>query len=170
MGRNNLRRRCREVVAGIELPVPFTAQELCERLAERRSRPLHLHALPVPTPPGLPSGMWLATEQADHILYDSQTSRLHQDHIILHEIGHMLCDHEAGNKVLHRELDLGLVDPDQVLRVLPRVHYDSHQEQEAEMIASLVLEGIGRLPAPSPFTGLLAGLERSIGFRRRSGR
>jgi len=77
-------------------------------------------------------------------------------------VGHLLCDHDSreleDNRVLFRTLELG--DTEEILRVLPRIRYSSRQEQEAEMIASLVLEGIGRLPAPSPFTGLLAGLER----------
>jgi len=40
--------------------------------------------------------------------------------------------------VLFRTLELG--DTEEILRVLPRIRYSSRQEQEAEMIASLVLE------------------------------
>ena len=99
-----LRRRCQRVIGGITLPDPFSAQELCAHLAHKRGRPLHLLPLPTPTVPGTPSGMWLAAEHGDYIFHDAQTSPLHQEHIIVHEIGHMVSGTQDGTLDFETEL------------------------------------------------------------------
>lgn len=149
------------------MPDPFTAQKLCKRIAAQRRRSLDLLPLPAPTVPGTPSGMWLMTESRDYIFYDSQTSLPHQEHIILHEIGHMLCDHYQGERgtQLYRHIDVN--DPDSVHRVFLRIRYTNRQEQEAELVASLILTAIGRRPALSPFTGVLASMESALRFHRK---
>ncbi|SDZ42491.1 hypothetical protein SAMN05421504_11632 [Amycolatopsis xylanica] len=163
-----LRRYCSKVIRDIELPRPFTAQALCDQIADRRGSTIRLKPLPRPTPPDCPTGMWLATKRGDYIYYDEQTSGLHRLHIILHEIGHMLCEHdEVGledNQYLYRHLDAG--DPVWIRQVLPRIRYSSRQEQEAEMVATLLLERAGRLPVSSPLTGLWGRLEQALGFHR----
>lgn len=160
-----LRRRCRKVIGGIPLPEPFSAEELCSRLAGERDRPLHLLPLPTPTAPGTPSGMWLVTERGDYIFYDSQTSLLHQEHIIVHEIGHMVCGHRSAgdDQQLYRMIDIA--DPESIRQALPRIRYSDEQEQEAEMMASLILEAAGRIPAPTLPSGMLSGLESAMGLR-----
>ncbi|MGI5467483.1 hypothetical protein [Streptomyces sp. CA-132043] len=160
-----LRRRCESVIAGITLPEPFSARELCDQLKAERERPLQLLPLPTPTVPGTPTGMWLTTERGDYIFYDSQTSLVHQEHIIVHEIGHMLCDHRSAvdDRRLYRHVDLG--NPDDVGQVLARIRYSDEQEQEAEMIASLILEAAGHVPAPRLLSGLLGRLESAMGLR-----
>lgn len=114
--------------------------------------------------------MWLATKRGDYIYYDAQTSGLHRLHIILHEVGHMLCGHEEvgleDNQYLYRQLNV--CDSVWVRQILPRIRYTSRQEQEAEMVATLLLERAGRLPVPSPLTGVRARLESALGLRRAS--
>lgn len=114
--------------------------------------------------------MWLATKRGDYIYYDAQTSGLHRLHIILHEVGHMLCEHEEtgleGNQYLYRQLNV--CDSVWIRQILPRIRYTSHQEQEAEMVATLLLERAGRLPVPSPLTGVRARLETALGLHRAS--
>jgi hypothetical protein len=94
--------------------------------------------------PGLsataPCGMWLSVGQTDYIFFEANTSRLHSEHIILHELGHILSDHalstSVADSVFHQLMpDL---DPSTIRRVLGRVSYTNEQEQEAEMLASLV--------------------------------
>ncbi|WP_433724380.1 hypothetical protein ACQP2Y_03100 [Actinoplanes sp. CA-051413] len=45
---------------------------------------------------GLPCGLWISVETADYVFYDPETSQLHAEHIILHELGHMLSGHTTG--------------------------------------------------------------------------
>lgn len=126
-----LRRRCQAILRDVRLPKQFTAKSLCETIAQRRGRQLHLHPM---TPPSeqLPSGMWVATDVADHIFYEQQTSQFHQDHIIFHEIGHILCGHTSP-------LVADPLDADAVAQVMNRTSYTTDQEQEAEMVATLLL-------------------------------
>lgn len=162
----NLRRRCRKVIGSLPVPDPFSVHTLCARLAERRDRPLRLLALPTPTAPGTPSGLLLSAEREDVILYDARTSPLHQEHIIVHEIGHLVCGHRSVAEDVRLERHLDLADPRSVRTVLPRVRYGDEQEREAEMIATLILEAAGRVPGPAPLSGMLGGLESAMGLRR----
>ena len=131
--RVRLRRRCRTLLRDVRLPERFTAQSLCEVVAERRGRRLHLHPMaPFAADEQLPSGMWVATDVADHIFYEQQTSQFHQDHIIFHEIGHILCGHTSP-------LIAEPPNADTVAQVLNRAGYTTGQEQEAEMVATLLL-------------------------------
>ncbi|WP_236654336.1 hypothetical protein [Streptacidiphilus anmyonensis] len=57
---------------------------------------------------------------------------------MLHEIGHMLCDHTglgAGLASMFSRLDPAMVE-----RVLTRGGYPTPQEKEAELMAALILE------------------------------
>ncbi|MFK4272504.1 M48 family metalloprotease [Streptomyces milbemycinicus] len=112
----------------------------------------------------MPTGIWLATDSGDYVLYDAQTSPLHQEHIILHEIGHLVCDHRSGSgdQRLYRQIDLA--DAESLRQALARSRYSDLQEQEAEMIATLVLERAGRVPSPTLLSGMLGGLESAMGL------
>src|SRR5215210_8113214 len=90
MDLKKLRKRCEERLRAIDLPVPFDARAFCDLLAARRGRPIVL--CPVARR-GAPSGAWLGGPSTDFIFYARNTSRLHQEHIILHEVSHMLCGH-----------------------------------------------------------------------------
>ncbi|MCE7002023.1 hypothetical protein LWC34_04140 [Kibdelosporangium philippinense] len=169
MRQRQLRGQCLRLLRGIPIPTPFSAEAMCEVIAEHRGRRLYLHPMPeLDDVEGAPCGMWLATDVADHIFVERQTSPFHQEHIILHEIGHMLCGHAmpALSETAVSAEPGDPVDPAIVHGALTRTSYTNYQEREAEMVATLVLESIGRLPAPTPFTGMLAGLEQGIGYHR----
>lgn len=140
-------RHCETVVQDMDVPVPFSLAEFCRRLEHRRGREIRL--VPVVTRPGGPCGLWVATAGTDVIFHEAATSRLHRDHIVLHEIGHLLCDHRGGPAV-----DIALagmllpsLDPGMVARVLGRAAYTDTEEREAELFASLILERADRASA-----------------------
>ncbi|GHJ26961.1 MULTISPECIES: hypothetical protein [Streptomyces] len=144
------RRRCEAAMAGLRLPRPFSVPELCRQVAERRGRPLHLHPLPAAAAAAGTCGLWLGTEAADHIFYEQRTGRLHQEHIVLHELAHILLDHHrivpggAGAERLLPDLDRQLVR-----RLMPRADYSTPQEREAETLATMLRLG-GAAPARRP--------------------
>lgn len=143
-----LRRRCEALVDALEITVPFDAAAFCERVAADRGRPIR--RLPRELPGDGLFGMWVATTDEDLIVYESRTSRPHQDHIILHELGHLLCGHQA-TPVTGREGTLLLLpdlDPAMVERVLGRTHYSAVEEREAELVASLILQRASRWSLP----------------------
>ncbi|MFF3333692.1 hypothetical protein ACFYWX_29785 [Streptomyces sp. NPDC002888] len=141
-----LRRRCHTLLKDIELPTPFSVDALCAQLALRRGRHLYLHPLPEKTAGAGACGVWLATEDTDHVFFERRTSRLHQEHIVLHEVGHMLLDHRGTDPAPDLVGLLPDLSPRLVRRLLARTAYSTRQEQEAEMLASLI-----RVKAGHPF-------------------
>jgi hypothetical protein len=130
-----LRRRCEARLRGIRIPSPFHLDVFCAEVEKRRGRPLIRRPVP-----GLsaeaPCGLWIGTATADHVFHDPGTSPLHAEHIVLHELAHILSGHSGGDGSLARLFpDL---DPATVSRVLGRVSYTTEQEREAEMMASLI--------------------------------
>ena len=138
-----LRRRCEARLRGIRIPSPFDLDAFCAEVELRRGRPLIRRPVA-----GLsaeaPCGLWIGTANADHVFYDPGTSPLHAEHIVLHELAHILSGHSGGEGALARLFpDL---DPATVTRVLGRVSYTTAQEREAEMMASLIRGRSARSP------------------------
>lgn len=151
-----LRRRLRSELhaAGVEGPTPMA--EICTRLGEHRGKPIRLLGIPMEVPG--PFGLWIKTTAADIILYQrAGTTRFHQEHIIAHELGHLLADHpsDEGDDAMWRQL-LPDIPPDVIRRSLRRrTSYDNEYEQEAEALATVLLEATVKaqeisLPGRSP--------------------
>ncbi|MER5642253.1 toxin [Kitasatospora sp. NPDC002227] len=142
-GLKRLRKDGARLIAGLGLPQVSDVVELCGYLGEIRGRPITL--IPMPMPASHPCGMWVAARDEDLIFYDANTTSAHQEHIILHELGHIICCHrgaggldEASARLLFPNLD-----PDLVRDMLLRATYDDVQEQEAEIIAYLLSQRVG---------------------------
>jgi hypothetical protein len=173
MNLRHLRRICAARVEALDLPFPFDVHKLCESVERARGRMIRL--VPCTLPAGSPSGLCVSTNVGDYIFYESQTSAFHQEHIILHEVGHLLCEHCAPS--VSREEVSGLLlpdlDADMVQRVLGRTCYPMWAEQEAEIIASLILAKVEKerretVSAVSPdVASVVARVERSLGLPRR---
>jgi hypothetical protein len=137
-----LRRRCERRLHGVRIPQPFELDAFCREVETRRGRPLLRRPVP-----GLgshaPCGLWIATPEADHVFYDPGTSPLHAEHIVLHELAHILSGHALDASLGALFPDLA---PDTVARALGRVAYTSVQEREAEMMASLIRGRSARPP------------------------
>lgn len=132
--------RCAERVRRLGLPLKKTLaiEELCEHIGGLRQRPVRVVSLALP--PVGPHGLWVSTETNDYIFVEERLVPVHQQQVILHEIGHVVCDHEAS-PVLTAEasrLLLPSLDPSLVRRVMGREHADSEAEFEAELVGSLI--------------------------------
>ena len=146
---HELRRRCEARLQQVPLPAPFEVRGFARRLARQRGRPIQLR--PMKSGAG-PHGLWLATEEADIVFYEQRTSSAHREHIILHELCHMLCGHElrladeiAGFQTLAPDLA-----PETIARMLGRSSYSDDDEREAELLASLILERAHERRATEP--------------------
>ncbi|MGK5496721.1 hypothetical protein [Streptomyces sp. URMC 125] len=88
-------------------------------------------------------GLWVELDNADCIFYEASTSPLHRDHIVLHEISHMLLGHTTAGGA-DPGADLGglftSIDPRTVRNVLGRANFSSPQEREAEQLANRIAE------------------------------
>ncbi|MEV7616647.1 toxin [Streptomyces sp. NPDC089799] len=148
-----LRKAGAQRLAELALPEVADVAELCRHLGEVRGRPIIL--VPMQMPASHPCGMWVAAREEDLIFYDANTTSAHQEHIILHELGHIICCHrgaggldEAAARLLFPDLD-----PELVRDMLLRATYDDVQEQEAEIIAYLLSQRLGNdgpPPGPAP--------------------
>lgn len=144
---DRLRRRCEARLSELALPSPFDARALCASVAESRGRPIHL----MPMSGGLGvCGLWVATDSSDLIFYEGTTTPPHQEHIILHELSHLLCDHYPVPLADPGQARLLLpdLDPEVVRRVLGRTTYSAVEEQEAELLATLIRQRADLMPAP----------------------
>jgi hypothetical protein len=71
-------------------------------------------------------------------MHQTVTSRLHQEHIVLHELAHIIFDHKALRSAADVQALLPDLDPQMVTTVLARSPYTSEQEQQAEVLADLI--------------------------------
>lgn len=158
-----LEKQCRSLLADIDIPQPFDLSAFCRSVAARRGRSLHLHPLPAQAAEGA-CGVWLATDRADHVFYAAGTGPLHQQHIILHELGHILCDHVTPGLTADDATALLLpdLDPATVARVLRRTSYTAPQEQVAEMLATMINERATSGAANPPADLLLGNLHAAF--------
>ncbi|MDG4830873.1 ImmA/IrrE family metallo-endopeptidase [Solwaraspora sp. WMMD1047] len=130
---------------GLRIPTPFDAAALCARVGDCLGQPIRLVGVPMPA--GAPFGLTLFTDNGHIIAYEQGTSRVHQDHIIAHELGHVLLDHRsyAVDDETAAQLLMPTLRPAMVHQVLNRTGaYSRQEEQEAEMMATILLEEASR--------------------------
>lgn len=142
-----LRQRCEGLLQDVDVPDPFDVHAFADSVSRRRGRPVRLLAKHSPVGP---CGVWVALPTIDWVFYEDGTSRMHRDHIIVHELAHLLAAHEPTEQLepgLLAGLLAGLLpdlDLSMVKRVLSRSSYSAVEEQEAEMIATLVMQRAGQ--------------------------
>ncbi len=135
MNRRRLRRNVRELGLGQR----FTVTELAAALARKRARVLRLRPEALPAD-GFSGGL-LVTDSVDFVAYQRNTSRVHQDHIICHEFGHLIAGHRTTSVLGAEALRLLApnIDPVVVRRMLGRTGYGADAEREAEYIAEMLM-------------------------------
>jgi hypothetical protein len=144
------RRRCLSQIEVLGLPTPSSVEDICDRVAELRGRPVRVlrHKLPSNSP----CGLRVATFNADYLVVQESANPAHQDLILLHELGHVLFDPEDGLP-LDGDLLKALVpqvDPATVTCMLGRSRYTFESEQTAEVFATLLFARTNRWAPRSP--------------------
>lgn len=165
-----LRQRCESVLEELTLSRSASAHELCRHVARSRGRPTHLYPLPDEGRSDGTCGAWIATDTDDHVFFEPGTTRPHRDHIILHEISHIILGHHRPLTDCVAPLRSALpdLDPRLIRRLLRRASHTTRQEQEAEMFASLILSRALR-PTPRPSHGTVNDLEKALGLHASTG-
>jgi hypothetical protein len=155
---------CERRLRTLHLPPSASMTALCAHIGGLRGRPIQL--VPVDLGGAQPSGLWVAVAEVDVIAYELATSRLHQKHIIAHELAHIICDHRTVEpldddtaRMLFPDLD-----PQLVRNSLRRNSYADVQEMEAEITASIILASVARSAAHDP-ADPMAGMYRVLGLR-----
>jgi hypothetical protein len=164
-------RRCRSLVHRFErsvaVPSPFDLALFLQRWIAHRGRPVELLPLAVAEMPAGAGGLWLAFADHDVIAFPADAPPNHRDHIVLHEVGHILAGH--GGSAAAAPSTSGLIgllpdlQPEMVRAVLGRSCGSGTQEQEAELIASLLLLNRPGRVRPGPQHPVAARIERAFG-------
>ncbi|WP_211359958.1 ImmA/IrrE family metallo-endopeptidase [Actinocorallia herbida] len=155
---------------------PFDMDEFLSRFQRWRGRAIRLEPMPVGgSADGLPYGMLISAAGVDVVFYMPGSTPLHREHIIAHELGHLLFDHASDlaaadlQRVLFPDLD-----PETVERALKRASYTTRKEREAEAFASAFLRRArygDRAPAPNnAVTDVHSRIESAWGQGGRRGR
>ena len=139
MDMKRLRKRCAARIHDLPIPIPFDTQIFVSSLADCRSRPIVLCPMVLR---GESFGAWIAEPSVDVVFYEERAAPLHQRHIILHELGHILCDHKGLDETALAVLLSGTDPSEKLLRAPQGNRYSDEEEQEAEMIATLILTRI----------------------------
>ncbi len=95
------------------------------------------------TMPATIFGAWMEAEDIDYIFYYGDAIPLHKAHIQLHELAHMLCGHETI-RVTNEALASILMDEFSAANLLLRSTKSNQEEQEAELLTSLIQEQLHR--------------------------
>jgi hypothetical protein len=153
-----LRRRCRRLLNELGIRPPLDVPELCRIVGKQRGRPIRLIPYRIPVPG--PFGAWIATGQADYIVYQQDTSKAHQRHIILHMLAGHRTTAEDDSLVAELTPDVAPpgdlreqypdLEPESVRQALRRTSYDTDHEREAETVATIILEWASVLDRVAP--------------------
>lgn len=165
------------------LPDPWDVGEFTRRVAAHRGRPIELAPRTMSHYASVATGLWIRRAERDVIVYDNSGTDLHQDHIVLHELSHMLCGHsgvpladahttaEAAHAAgrgagEHTRAVVARLSGDDVLvdsavRVAHRSVYDDRQEFEAETLAYVIWQaaGLQLVSGPGPVPRAVAAFE-----------
>jgi hypothetical protein len=175
-----LRRTCAELVDRLAIPESLEVSTLIERLGNERGRPLRLRAVPLPR---TTVGVLVSTEAEDVILVERGTSRIHQNAIAMHELGHLLVGPDGEplasglltpphsrdeDDVRAMSALLPSLDPQLIRSVLGRRYRyadgdpGARAEGAAELVATMILERAWRPSAQA------SSRARSAQSRRRA--
>ncbi|MET9535882.1 hypothetical protein ABZY02_35950 [Streptomyces sp. NPDC006649] len=149
MTRASMRSAARQLIEKLpELPQPWCIETLCQALERTRGRQLRLHPI---SRPSFPSGLWHDDGTADHIFYRASAKGYYRDHIILHEICHIL---EVENREVLDD------DAHEIIEQVARApEYSNETEELAETFSSMVLTLVERKMRHSKSTAI----ERRVG-------
>jgi hypothetical protein len=149
--RQELHQRCTKKVRDLGFPVDqtLTISDVCEIISERTARPIAIYSLELPE--GMPDGILYRGEESDVILFEERLTPIHRRHVILHELGHLVCGHlPAGRPGETTQHLLPSLATELVGRMLCRAHDGTESETEAEYVGSLLGQKVTSLEAGRP--------------------
>ncbi|NLE82411.1 MAG: hypothetical protein GX610_23110 [Rhodococcus sp.] len=133
------------VYSRLDIPQPWDMTEFVAHVEDTRRRRITL--MPVDDanlPRNGTFGMWLALADEDVITYTTDTTLFHQNHIVCHELGHMLMRHRSTQADAESDAaSLAPLFPDLDIRslesILGRSQFSTAREYEAEQLATLIM-------------------------------
>jgi hypothetical protein len=152
----------------LDIQPPLSVATLCAALGKKRGRLIEPRPYPLPMPG--PLGLWFELPEVDLVLYQQATTKLPQDHIILHEVmGHIFGDHQSDDDGARWDVMIPGLKPSAVDRVFRRCSYDDEQECEAELAATIILAWasvLDRVTSTRAVDPAVQRVHRALGDRR----
>lgn len=145
MDQPNVKARMQALLAEINYDFShFTLNDFARWLEQRRERSI------IFVPREMPAtlfGAWVKGIDKDYVFFEQNTISIHQAHIQLHEMAHMICQHptvELESDQVHAILrHVGPADfSDCIESLLLRSVHSDEVEEEAEMLTSLIQERV----------------------------
>jgi hypothetical protein len=131
---------CRARIAELDLPVPFRWGSLVDRVEQRRGRELWVKDSSV-LPPEI-TGLWVGCASRDYVFYRADLDDCRRETTIMHEFSHIICEHRSAhvaNEAWLAEHCPWVAKMGDVEHVCLRAAYATADEQEAELMATLIL-------------------------------
>jgi len=132
-----------EALRDLPIPRPWNLRDFISGLEEQRCRPIRVEPYPTEARLQHPCGMWIRRDDVDIIFYERSTSQYHRQQIILHEIGHIVLQHEPVSVKATGPVAMAQLMPDvntaAMVKALGRTTFDNEMENQAELFASLLL-------------------------------
>ena len=114
----------------------FTLDDFTRWLERHRGRKIAF--IPLPLPAAM-FGAWVKGITEDCVFYEQNTPGVHQAHIQLHELSHMMCGHPTVDLSQHTGGGLAVSHS-----LLLRSAHSDENEQEAEILTALIQERVQR--------------------------
>ena len=118
------------------LEEPFGLEDLLAATERWRKRPLRIKDCPLP--PEF-SALWVETGKADHLVVATGLTSLQREQAIVHELAHILLEHQPRVVTSPAELQDALGLPAS-MHALARsgYHYKGEEEAQAEHLATVI--------------------------------
>jgi hypothetical protein len=130
---------------GVPRPPAFeTVEEFLAGISEARGRPITVVEAPLPT--RKVCGLWIGTDSADTIVISDRLRGVQRDHVVMHEVAHVVLEHHGVNRDIAESIVSGgmvtSLNPSAVRRVLGRSRrYGDTQERQAELLGTFYQAG-----------------------------
>ncbi|MBV9025966.1 MAG: hypothetical protein JO362_19750 [Streptomycetaceae bacterium] len=151
--RRALLKECEKLLADLPMPVLWSVEAVVHNMERTLGRQIQLVPLD-DREAGLGTACGLRVKGPDvtFVLYRRRASRNQTEHVILHELAHEWLDHGTTltpaeiERYVPEHIRQGLLRRFPTALVQGRVNYDSPEEQQAELSASLIKRSARRQP------------------------
>jgi hypothetical protein len=137
---SEIARECKNALKKLHLPRNVNLNEFAKHVEDGRGKPMLINYRDMGN--SGTSGYWIDALDGDWIFVDDSISAEMQEHVFLHELGHIIFNH-SGAACLNSSLAEHFPDLDfsevQIRQVLQRgSNYTDKQENQAEVMAYLI--------------------------------
>lgn len=157
----------RKLLAVVPVPQPFSLDVYLRRIEQVRRTKIFVEPAKGLLSAGAPCGLWVHVDGADFIFHAPSSSSAYVEHIVRHELGHLLFNHSGTSQSMSPDYMSRLLpglDPAAALTVLGRDSYGTEQERQAETFARVLAAAIrGQGPRDNEATGPAGAIDRLLG-------